>query len=57
VTLAAIALLGIEARRVYIISTSIAISLVGLSAALLIPYQYTFPNVGHTFVSRRSSPS
>ena len=43
-------MLGIDARRVYIVSTSIAIGLVGLAAALLIPYHYTFPNVGQNFV-------
>ncbi len=43
-------MLGIDARRVYIISTTIAIGLVGLAAALLIPYHYTFPNAGQDFV-------
>ena len=43
-------MLGIDARRVYIASTAIAIGLVGLAAALLIPYHYTFPNVGQDFV-------
>ena len=43
-------MLGIEVRRVYLVSTSIAIGLVGLAAALIIPYQYTFPNVGQNFV-------
>jgi branched-chain amino acid transport system permease protein len=43
-------MVGINARRVYIVSTSIAIGLVGLAAALLIPYHYTFPNVGQNFV-------
>lgn len=43
-------MLGIEARRVYVVSTAIAIGLVGLAGALLIPYHYTFPNVGQNFV-------
>jgi branched-chain amino acid transport system permease protein len=43
-------MLGVDARRVYIASTAIAIGLVGLAAALLIPYHYTFPNVGQDFV-------
>jgi len=43
-------MLGIDARRVYIVTTSIAIGLVGLAGALLIPYHYTFPNVGQNFV-------
>lgn len=43
-------MLGIDARRVYLVSTSIAIGLVGLGGALLIPYHYTFPNVGQNFV-------
>jgi len=43
-------MLGIDARRVYLMSTSIAIGLVGLAGALLIPYHYTFPNVGQNFV-------
>ena len=43
-------MLGIDARRVYLMATSIAIGLVGLAGALLIPYHYTFPNVGQNFV-------
>jgi len=43
-------MLGIDARRVYVTSTAIAIGLVDLAGALLIPYHYTFPNVGQNFV-------
>lgn len=43
-------MLGIDARRVYVVSASIAIGLVGLAGALLVPYHYTFPNVGQNFV-------
>lgn len=43
-------MLGIDSRRIYLISTAIAVGLVGLAAALLIPYHYTFPNVGQNFV-------
>jgi branched-chain amino acid transport system permease protein len=43
-------MLGIDARRVYVISTAIATGLVGLAGALLMPYHYTFPNVGQNFV-------
>jgi branched-chain amino acid transport system permease protein len=43
-------MLGIDARRVYMITTAIAIGLVGLAGALVIPYHFTFPNVGQNFV-------
>lgn len=43
-------MLGIDARRVYVVSTAIATGLVGLAGALLMPYHYTFPNVGQNFV-------
>jgi len=43
-------MLGIDARRVYMVSTAIATGLVGLAGALLIPYHFTFPNVGQNFV-------
>ena len=43
-------MLGIDARKIFILTTSIAIGLVGLGGSLLIPYQYTFPNVGQSFV-------
>jgi len=43
-------MLGIDARRVYMVSTAIAIGLAGLAGALLIPYHFTFPNVGQNFV-------
>ena len=43
-------MLGIDARRVYLVTTAIAIGLAGLAGALLIPYHYTFPNVGQNFV-------
>ena len=43
-------MLGIDARRVYVVSTAIATGLVGLAGALLVPYHYTFPNVGQNFV-------
>lgn len=43
-------MLGIDARRVFVISTAIATGLVGLAGALLMPYHYTFPNVGQNFV-------
>jgi branched-subunit amino acid ABC-type transport system permease component len=50
-------MLGIEVRRVYLISTSIAIGLVGLAAALLIPYQSTFRTWDRISSSWRSLPS
>ena len=43
-------MLGIDARKVYVVSTAIATGLVGLAGALLMPYHYTFPNVGQNFV-------
>ncbi|HXD43071.1 MAG TPA: branched-chain amino acid ABC transporter permease [Ramlibacter sp.] len=43
-------MLGIDARKVFVVSTAIAIGLVGLAGALLAPYHYTFPNVGQNFV-------
>lgn len=43
-------MLGIDARKVFVISTAIAIGLAGLAGALLMPYYYTFPNVGQNFV-------
>ena len=42
-------MLGIDARRVFVVATAISVGLVGLTAALLIPYHYTYPNVGQTF--------
>ena len=43
-------MLGIDSRRVFVVSTAIATGLVGLAGALLMPYHYTFPNVGQNFV-------
>jgi branched-chain amino acid transport system permease protein len=43
-------MLGIDARHVFMITTAIAIGLVGLAGALIIPYHFTFPNVGQNFV-------
>jgi branched-chain amino acid transport system permease protein len=43
-------MLGIDARKIFITTSAIAVGLVGLGGALLIPYQYTFPNVGQSFV-------
>ena len=43
-------MLGIDARKVFVVSTAIATGLVGLAGALLMPYHYTFPNVGQNFV-------
>ncbi len=43
-------MLGIDARRVFMITTAIATGLVGLAGALVIPYHFTFPNVGQNFV-------
>ncbi len=43
-------MLGIDARRVFMITTAIAIGLVGLAGALVFPYHFTFPNVGQNFV-------
>lgn len=43
-------MLGIDARRVYMVTTAIAVGLVGLAGALVIPYHFTFPNVGQNFV-------
>jgi branched-chain amino acid transport system permease protein len=42
-------MLGIDARRIFVVATAISIGLVGLTAALLVPYQYTYPNAGQTF--------
>jgi branched-chain amino acid transport system permease protein len=42
-------MLGIDARRVFIVASAISIGLVGLTAALLIPYHYTYPNAGQNF--------
>lgn len=42
-------MLGIDARRVFVVTTAISIGLVGLTAALLIPYHYTYPNAGQIF--------
>jgi len=42
--------LGINARTVFAIATGVSIGLAGLAGALLMPYQYTFPNVGQSYV-------
>jgi len=42
--------LGIDASRVFVLSTMISIGLVGMAGALLVPYQFTSPNVGQSFV-------
>lgn len=42
--------LGIDARRVFLSATAVAIGLAGLAGALLAPYYYTFPQVGQSFV-------
>lgn len=43
-------MLGIDATKIFLVTASIAVGLVGLGGALLVPYQYTFPNVGQSFV-------
>jgi len=42
--------LGINPRRVFMVATGVAVGLAGLAGALLMPYQYTFPTVGQSFV-------
>jgi len=42
--------LGINARSVFAVATGVSIGLAGLAGALLMPYQYTFPNVGQSYV-------
>jgi branched-chain amino acid transport system permease protein len=42
--------LGINARTVFAVATGVSIGLAGLAGALLMPYQYTFPNVGQSYV-------
>lgn len=42
--------LGVDARRVFLMTAALAAGLAGLAGALIIPYHYTFPNVGQSFV-------
>jgi branched-chain amino acid transport system permease protein len=43
-------LMGVNIRRVYIITLGIGSACVGVAGALLIPIYYAFPNVGLQFV-------
>ena len=42
-------MLGVNARSVFMATTAIAIGLVGLAGALLVPYHYTYPSAGQDF--------
>ena len=42
--------LGINAHRVFLVATGIAIGLAGLAGALLVQYQFVFPTVGQSYV-------
>lgn len=42
--------LGINPKRIFIVATGISIGLAGLAGALLIPFHFTQPTVGQSFV-------